>query len=154
MAALVTLTGCGRRRRDETPEQDEDDTGFGAPITEGDTGGRADTGGASTEIFFSYADHPGLSEPDGWALGHNSTGLEVLLHNDPDQGLFANFGLCTHEWCPTEFDAKLLEHVCECHGSRFDLHGDVVIGPAATPLTRPEIRVTKDGVYVELGSWA
>ncbi len=48
---------------------------------------------------------------------------------------------CSHRGCVVRFDDAEKEWECPCHGSRFDLSGGIIDGPATTPLapfrTRP-----------------
>jgi cytochrome b6-f complex iron-sulfur subunit len=57
-------------------------------------------------------------------------------------GVFALSAVCTHLGCITRYlsDEKCI--ACPCHGSRFDLEGNVIHGPAPRPL--PWIEVTAD----------
>jgi len=57
-------------------------------------------------------------------------------------GVFALSAVCTHLGCITRYvsDEKVI--ACPCHGSRFDLEGNVVHGPAPRPL--PWLEVTAD----------
>lgn len=46
---------------------------------------------------------------------------------------------CTHLGCRiNKAEGQVL--VCQCHGSRFDMSGDVVQGPASRPLKELKIR--------------
>lgn len=40
--------------------------------------------------------------------------------------------VCTHEGCPTFIRSN--QFACDCHGSRFDNNGAVIVGPARTNL--------------------
>ncbi len=40
--------------------------------------------------------------------------------------------ICTHAGCKVKHESSLLD--CPCHGSRFDLNGNVIKGPADAPL--------------------
>ena len=42
--------------------------------------------------------------------------------------------VCTHAGCAVSFNATLDQMTCPCHGSRFDLSGGVVRGPATKAL--------------------
>jgi cytochrome b6-f complex iron-sulfur subunit len=50
--------------------------------------------------------------------------------------------VCTHLGCTVE--SKPEGFTCPCHGSKFDLKGQVVRGPAKTPLNKLRIEITKD----------
>jgi len=51
---------------------------------------------------------------------------------------------CTHRGCTVEAKDNIL--ACPCHGSRFDMNGNVTRGPAKKPLV--SYPVTADGEYV------
>jgi cytochrome b6-f complex iron-sulfur subunit len=57
-------------------------------------------------------------------------------------GIYALSAVCTHLGCIARYklDEKII--ACPCHGSRFDLEGNVIHGPAPRPL--PWLDVTQD----------
>jgi len=59
---------------------------------------------------------------------------KLIVENDKG-GVFAMSLICTHLGCIThrQPDGSFL---CPCHGSRFDAKGDVIRGPAPSPLHR------------------
>jgi len=57
-------------------------------------------------------------------------------------GIYAMSAVCTHLGCITRYRSDENVIACPCHGSRFDLEGDVVHGPAPKPL--PWLEVTQD----------
>jgi thiosulfate dehydrogenase [quinone] large subunit len=69
----------------------------------------------------------------------------------PKRGEFVAFSaICTHEGCTVQYVRSEQQFHCPCHGSVFSaLTGDVVSGPAPSPLER--IRVAESGgeIYVE-----
>jgi Rieske Fe-S protein len=46
---------------------------------------------------------------------------------------------CTHLGCLLRFNGAETSWDCSCHGSRFDVDGTVLEGPAGTPLPRKEV---------------
>jgi Rieske Fe-S protein len=63
-------------------------------------------------------------------------GAPILVVAESEGHFHALSLSCTHEGCPvraTPVDGIL---ICPCHGSRFDLEGHVVQGPAEFPLGR------------------
>ena len=63
-------------------------------------------------------------------------------------GVYALSAVCTHLGCITRFRSDENVIACPCHGSRFDLEGNVVHGPAPRPLPWLEIRTEPSGVLV------
>ena len=57
-------------------------------------------------------------------------------------GVYALSAVCTHLGCITRFLSDEGVIACPCHGSRFDLEGNVSHGPAPRPL--PWLEVTTD----------
>jgi Rieske Fe-S protein len=56
------------------------------------------------------------------------------VYRDPDGGLHAVSMRCTHLGCLVRFNAAETSWDCPCHGSRFDVDGNVLEGPAVKPL--------------------
>jgi cytochrome b6-f complex iron-sulfur subunit len=65
----------------------------------------------------------------------------LLLHTQA--GFTALSLLCTHLGCTVE--SKPDGFACPCHGSRFDLQGNVTRGPAGKPLNSLRTGITSDG---------
>jgi len=63
-------------------------------------------------------------------------------------GVYALSAVCTHLGCITRFlsDEKCI--ACPCHGSRFDLEGNVIHGPAPRPLQWLEVQADTGGTLV------
>lgn len=70
---------------------------------------------------------PALRGPDGKG---------VLVTRISDTEYRALSMECTHEKCSVEKTAANNSIPCFCHGSRFALDGNVIEGPAASPLRR------------------
>jgi glycine/D-amino acid oxidase-like deaminating enzyme/nitrite reductase/ring-hydroxylating ferredoxin subunit len=61
------------------------------------------------------------------------------VYRDPAGSASAVAATCTHLGCVVAFNDAELSWDCPCHGSRFDLHGAVLQGPATHPLARIEV---------------
>ena len=51
---------------------------------------------------------------------------------------------CTHRGCSLR--PRKMDLVCPCHGSRFDLQGQVLEGPANRPLSQVQLTVHQEGL--------
>jgi thiosulfate dehydrogenase [quinone] large subunit len=85
----------------------------------------------------------GVTLGDGGAAFLRAPTLErpIFLRLTSDGDAVALLASCTHRGCQPEPVGDRL--ICPCHGSEFDLTGDVLQGPADRPLTRYE--VTREG---------
>jgi cytochrome b6-f complex iron-sulfur subunit len=63
-------------------------------------------------------------------------------------GVYALSAVCTHLGCITRFRSDENVIACPCHGSRFDIEGNVVHGPAPRPLPWLEVRPDPSGILV------
>lgn len=62
-----------------------------------------------------------------------------------NEGLYALVRNCTHMGCIPSFSKADNQFHCPCHGSIFTLDGDVVRGPAPSPLYRASLVVNARG---------
>lgn len=67
----------------------------------------------------------GFVERDGETVGG---------YRDPDGRLHTVSLTCTHLGCPLRWNPAETSWDCRCHGSRFDVDGAILNGPAVTPL--------------------
>jgi Rieske Fe-S protein len=67
----------------------------------------------------------------------------ILVCRD-GRGVYAVEARCTHMRCLVKFDGR--GFACPCHGSRYDLDGRVVSGPAPGPLAHYALCVDGGGV--------
>jgi len=65
-----------------------------------------------------------------------------------DGGIYAMSAVCTHLGCITRYVSEEGAIACPCHGSRFDLEGNVTHGPAPGPLPWLEVRLDEAGNLV------
>ena len=57
---------------------------------------------------------------------------------------------CTHLGCTVDFDGSKDRFYCNCHGSEFDINGNVIRGPATSPLPRYIVTVSDKEIYVSV----
>ncbi len=69
---------------------------------------------------------------------------KVIIARSETGAFHAVSGVCTHLGCSIRFDnvGSRTEFACNCHDSRFDLEGINMSGPARSPLTRFEVRLS------------
>lgn len=65
-----------------------------------------------------------------------------------DGGIYALSAVCTHLGCITRYVSDESAIACPCHGSRFDLEGNVTHGPAPRPLPWLEVKLDDKGNLV------
>lgn len=61
---------------------------------------------------------------------------KVAGYRDGDGGLHAVSTRCTHLYCQVNWNAAEHSWDCPCHGSRFAVDGEVLNGPATSPLPK------------------
>lgn len=62
-------------------------------------------------------------------------GQQLAVHRDEEGGLHALNATCTHLGCTVAWNSAEKSWDCPCHGSRFDLDGEVLHGPARDALS-------------------
>lgn len=63
-------------------------------------------------------------------------GQKAAVYRDPEGNVFVNSALCTHLGCIVHWNNAEKTWDCPCHGSRFDLAGEVIEGPALNSLKK------------------
>lgn len=69
---------------------------------------------------------------------------QAYVVRGPD-GFRALSSVCTHLGCVTRYQPDLRLIACPCHGSRFNLDGEVLAGPAPRPLPQFQMALTTEG---------
>jgi Rieske Fe-S protein len=73
----------------------------------------------------------------------------ILLRGENDQ-YYALSGLCTHLNCTLRPSKNFLR--CPCHGSTFNLSGEVLRGPASKNLQTYPVEITEDTIVIRLNN--
>jgi cytochrome b6-f complex iron-sulfur subunit len=58
------------------------------------------------------------------------------VSNVPDEGVVALYGVCTHLGCLPKWVETNFRFECPCHGSKYELNGRYIEGPAPRSLDR------------------
>ena len=99
------------------------------------------------EIRLPLRNHPQLDQPGGSLKIRPTPGETTLYVLASGAGRYAVLSpTCTHLSCTVQIEGTQLR--CPCHGSTFDFEGNVLVGPAMTPLGRYPAAVTADGELV------
>ena len=69
----------------------------------------------------------------------NRKGEKIAVSKDESGQIRAVSAVCTHLGCIVEWNNSDKSWDCPCHGSRFKPDGEVITGPALTPLDKKEI---------------
>ena len=65
-------------------------------------------------------------------------GEKLAVFRENDGTVHAFSPVCPHMGCHVAFNAAESSWDCPCHGSRFKPNGDVISGPAESPLAKAE----------------
>lgn len=85
--------------------------------------------------------------PSGEARTIRYKGMPYLVVHERGR-ISALSAICTHKGCLVRWDNRKGELYCPCHGSAFDLNGNVKRGPAPRPLASLPVRVIHDQIVV------
>ena len=131
------------------PPAEEDRREF---LTQVAIGACALTGACAAVTILDYLEPKVLFEPPTtFRAGNLADFPEGTLRFNQEQkvyligsqaGIFALSAVCTHLGCITRPVSSEGIIACPCHGSRFDLEGNVIQGPAPRPL--PWLEVSAD----------
>src|SRR4030066_685656 len=74
--------------------------------------------------------------------------LFVVRGKDGVQGIRIISSVCTHMGCTPKWVEAKNQWECPCHGSVFNLKGDVIAGPAPKPLPWYKASIASDGKII------
>lgn len=81
-----------------------------------------------------------IKEGEGKIINHDER--RVGVYKDETGKYFCINPVCTHLKCAVSFNEAERTWDCQCHGSRFDINGNILEGPAVYPLEKIEIKVS------------
>ena len=124
---------------DDDDDDDDDDGGAKTPKpSESATSGGGGGAGGGTVI------DGGKGLGSGQALNFSAGGTAAVLLKDGST--FRAFErACTHQGTNVDWQSGSGSFYCSNHGARFSATGDVLVGPALTPLRPIEVSVAADG---------
>lgn len=83
---------------------------------------------------------------DGWKIRNEESSAWVIL--DDKRNVTAFSPSCTHLGCAYRWQAEKKLFTCPCHGSAFNVRGDVVAGPASRPLDRYPTKLENNRLWL------
>jgi menaquinol-cytochrome c reductase iron-sulfur subunit len=83
---------------------------------------------------------------DGWKIQNEESSAWIIL--DEQRHVTAFSPQCTHLGCAYHWQAEKKLFTCPCHGSTFNIRGDVVTGPASRPLDRYSTKLENNRLWL------
>jgi cytochrome b6-f complex iron-sulfur subunit len=105
----------------------------------------------NNEITIALTSSPIENKNTRALVQYNSGNGAILAEHNSDDTFKALSGICTHQSCViSAFDGSNNVFVCPCHGSQFDLNGNVKQGPATNKLGSYSTRVENNSLVISL----
>ncbi len=98
----------------------------------GESGGNILIGFVKRFLIYSKEELSALENCSGIIINHKLAKLGVYL--DDNETFHCIKPICTHLGCEVKFNNAEKTWDCRCHGSRFDIYGNIIQGPATIPL--------------------
>ncbi len=94
-------------------------------------------------IDLSDANYSALGTDGGFVYVGN-----IIVIRISSTSYFALSKICTHEGCEVFFNTSTGQLPCPCHGSVFDINGNVVKGPALTPIKKYSVSLSDNKLTI------
>lgn len=104
---------------------------------------------ATREASIPLEKLPGLDKP-GDGVHIRLKGQDVLLIRVSASEIVALDPACRHKKCGVKFESGWEMIKCKCHGSRYDLHGHVLNGPATKDLAAFPAEISGGALRISL----
>lgn len=102
------------------------------------------------KVVLPLASLPDLGEPNSFAKVYvRELANPILLFEGEEKNLHAILSTCSHSGC--EVRKLRTKFECPCHGSEYDLRGNVMRGPAPDPLESFEVRRDAGAIEIRIG---
>jgi cytochrome b6-f complex iron-sulfur subunit len=88
--------------------------------------------------------NPTLNSSGGSVFKQSANIIVVNVNNT----LIAVTSICTHQACNVAYMSNSNNFQCPCHGSEYDINGNVIQGPATMPLQKYSTAVVGNTLYV------
>ena len=93
--------------------------------------------------------HIPLSElPVGRAKMFRYKGKPSVVIRVSEKSIHALSAVCTHLGCIVKWDGSKGQLICPCHVAAFDVNGNVVSGPAPSPLQSITTKIAQDEIII------
>jgi Rieske Fe-S protein len=141
-AATWASSACGGETTGGTTSGHASSSGAGGAGGSGGMGGAGGSCGVGTSVGdASLFANSGI---------HQVAETSVLICRDSG-GIYALSSICTHRGCNMNFDGALIFGGirCTCHGSEFGLAGQVLQGPAFSPLVAFAVTLSCGQLWVD-----
>ncbi len=148
----LALIGCGDAGDDEVGSPIKPDSPPVANLPPQKEPPQGDPPIAGVEVRMSNALKQvggGQQVSDSKVLTELGTKEAIVLVRVDENTVAANTILCTHQQCKLNYNDREKRLDCPCHGSRFDLNGKVIQGPAHKPLTHFKATIQANSVFLE-----
>jgi len=89
-------------------------------------------------IAIVYDEIPDVNVGEGKIVNYN--GKKVGVYKDEEGDYFCINPVCSHLKCALSFNEAEKTWDCQCHGSRYDIKGNILEGPAVHPLDKIKIK--------------
>lgn len=86
--------------------------------------------------------------PVGTAKIIRYKGDPSIIVRDSERSVRALSAACTHLGCIVKWDSVKEALVCPCHAAFFDLNGNVMGGPAPSPLQSLPVKISQDEIII------
>lgn len=106
-------------------------------------------GGASPPEGFEAAGTTAQLQQSGQLSLTVGNAKAIVLRDPTSNNLVAVNTTCPHRGCEVAWKASASEFVCPCHQAKFRANGEVIEGPAESPLATYQVKREGDSIFVQ-----